>query len=80
MVHSFFSILSTEIQKMAGAREIPAELLDEYHDLSSGFVLLHAPMCLNNFVEVKNLADLDVECTCSDLLDQFFERHPHEVF
>jgi hypothetical protein len=37
-------------------------------------------MRLNNLVKVEGLADLNLQCTRADLLDQFVERCAHEVF
>ncbi len=37
-------------------------------------------MRLNNLVKVEGFADLDVQRIDGDLLDQFFERRPHEIF
>src|SRR6267378_5919535 len=54
--------------------------LGQYHDLSTRFVFLHAAMRLNDLVKVGDPADLDVQRARRDLLDQFFERRPHEIF
>lgn len=54
--------------------------LGQHHNLSTRFVLFHAAMRLNDFVKVKDFADLDVQCARCDLLDQFIERRAREIF
>src|ERR1700688_780805 len=66
--------------RMAGTRKISAEPLRQDHNLSTGFVLLHAPVCLNDLVKVEDLANLSMERPGSDLLNEVLQRHPHEVF
>src|ERR1700675_854281 len=61
------------------SRSPSGALLGQHDDLSTRFVLLHAAMRLNDFVKVEGFADLDVQRTRGDLLDQFFERCPHEI-
>jgi hypothetical protein len=36
-------------------------LLGQDHNLSAGFVILHAAMCVDDLVEVEDLADLNME-------------------
>jgi hypothetical protein len=49
-------------------------------DFSTRFILLHAAMRLNDFVEAKYFANLDVQGARRNLLEQILKRHPHEVF
>src|SRR5467141_1850812 len=61
------------------SRSPSGALLAQHDDLSTRFVLFHAAMRLNDLVKVEGFADLDVQRTRGDLLDQFFERRPHEI-
>src|SRR5580692_8624513 len=54
--------------------------LSQHHYFSAGFILLHAAMRLNDFVEVERFANLDTQCARRDLLSKILKRHPHEVF
>jgi hypothetical protein len=43
--------------------------LSQHGDLSTRFVLLHAPMRLKDLIQKECPADLDVQCACRDPLD-----------
>src|ERR1700721_2265184 len=62
------------------SRSLSGALLGKHDYLSPRFVLFHAAMRVNDLLKVEGFADLDVHRTRSDLLDQFFERRPHEIF
>ena len=40
---------------------VSIEPLGQDHNLSTGLVFFHAPMCLDDLVKMEDLADLDVE-------------------
>lgn len=54
--------------------------LGQNHNLSAGFVLLHAAMRLDNLVERKGLANLDVQLSRGDLLNELLKGCEHEIF
>ena len=35
---------------------------------------------LYDLVKVKDFANLNVQCACCNLLDEFLKRHPHKIF
>src|SRR6267154_1994155 len=72
-------LLWNEFWEVLG-RSPSGALLGQHDDLSARLVLLHAAMGPNELVEVENPADLDVQRARRDVLDQFFERRPHEIF
>src|SRR5215468_12757680 len=48
--------------------------LGQHDDLPSRLVFLHAAVGLDDVVETEGLADLDVQLSGNDLLDQLVER------
>ena len=54
---------------MDGRMGACAQRLSQHYNLSTRFVLLHAAMRLNDFVEVERFANLDVQCARRNLLN-----------
>jgi hypothetical protein len=54
--------------------------LGQNDDLSARLVLFHAAMRLSDLVKGKGPADLDVQRTRGDLLNEFLKRRQHEIF
>jgi hypothetical protein len=52
----------------------------QHDDLATDPVLFYAAMRLEDIVELEDPTDLDPQPALGDLLDEFVERRPHEVF
>jgi hypothetical protein len=64
-------------QHVAGAVRSCLRRPFQHHNFSACFVLLHAAVRLNDFIELKGFADLDVQCARRDLLNKILNRYPH---
>src|SRR5580700_9794809 len=65
----------------AGAMEHPAAWrLCEDYDLSASLVFIHTTVGFDDVVQAKNPAHRDRQTASGYLLDQFLQRHMHEIF
>jgi len=52
----------------------------QHNNLSAGFVFLHAPVSFDNFVQMEDFADLNLQFARHDLRYEVLQRHSHEIF